>query len=70
MQLYIDCDGVLADFEGHARSILHEDVNLALRRDEASVWQILRRAEVFRHLPVREDGMNRFAPFVTFTRSF
>ena len=60
MQLYIDCDGVLADFEGYARSILHEDVNLALRRDEASVWQILRRAEVFRHLPVREDGMKLF----------
>ncbi len=60
MQLFLDCDGVLADFEGHAQSILHEDVNVALRRDEESVWQILRRFEVFRHLSAREDGMKLF----------
>ena len=60
MQLFIDCDGVLADFEARARIILHEDVNVALRRDEESAWEILRRAEVFRHLQVREDGRKLF----------
>lgn len=60
MQPFIDCDGVLADFEGHARNILRDDVSAALRRDEQSVWQILRRVEVFRHLPVREDGLKLF----------
>ena len=60
MQLFIDCDGVLADFEARARIILHEDVNVALRRDEESVWEILRRAEIFRHLQVREDGRKLF----------
>ena len=60
MQPFIDCDGVLADFEGHARSILYEDVNVAMKRDENSVWKLLHQAEVFRHLPVRVDGMKLF----------
>jgi len=61
MQLFLDCDGVLADFEGHAQSILHEDVNVALKRDDQElVWQTLQQSEVFRHLPVREDGRKLF----------
>ncbi|MGC9293509.1 MAG: 5' nucleotidase, NT5C type [Acidobacteriaceae bacterium] len=61
MQIFLDCDGVLADFEGHAQSILHEDVNVALKReDQESVWQILLQFEIFRHLPVREDGRKLF----------
>ncbi|MGB8481385.1 MAG: hypothetical protein WCE63_21470 [Acidobacteriaceae bacterium] len=61
MQLFLDCDGVLADFEGHTQSILHEDVNVALKRDDQElVWQTLQQSEVFRHLPVREDGRKLF----------
>ncbi len=61
MHIFLDCDGVFADFEGHAQSILHEDVNIALKcRDQELVWQTLQQFEIFRHLPVSEDGRKLF----------
>ena len=61
MQIFLDCDGVLADLEGSARVILKEHLNVTMKRiGEPATWDILRQASVFSNLPVLDDGRRLF----------
>lgn len=61
MQIFLDCDGVLADLEGSARVILNEHLNVMMKRiGEPAVWDILRQASIFSNLSVLDDGRRLF----------
>lgn len=61
-QLYLDCDGVLADFERGARELLGMPVDAYIARHGAGrFWQQLARApEFYGTLPLLPDAMELF----------
>lgn len=63
MKLFLDLDGVLADFDGHYLRTFGEGLNRSLTNgDPPGMWENLRRhGRFFREMPLMPDAMELWA---------
>jgi hypothetical protein len=62
MQLFLDCDGVLADFDAYVEPIVGERANIAgVQRDIPGMWEkIYAHDDFYTNLPLMSDAMKLF----------
>ena len=62
MQLFLDCDGVLADFDTYVEPIVGEETNFAgVQRDVPGMWEkIYAHDDFYARLPLMADAMELF----------